>query len=101
MKTNYILFHHFSYIERQLLLAGFWYIYSKIRLTLIKWHMCSLYYLLINKTKSENPDIIVITGDMINTEDSSFEVFINLTEQAKFMAHMKYHMKDIVYIDFN
>lgn len=36
---------------------------------------------LIKKVNSENPDIIVMTGDMVNTKDTDFEVFINLAEQ--------------------
>ncbi|WP_096233565.1 metallophosphoesterase [Thermoanaerobacterium sp. RBIITD] len=38
-------------------------------------------YRLIKKINSENPDIIVMTGDMVNTKDTDFEVFINLAEQ--------------------
>ena len=36
---------------------------------------------LIKKINSENPDIVVMTGDMVNTKDTDFEVFINLAEQ--------------------
>lgn len=39
-------------------------------------------YRLINKISSENPDIIVMTGDMINTKDTDFKVFINLAKQV-------------------
>ncbi|MDK2801720.1 MAG: uncharacterized protein PWQ70_3339 [Clostridiales bacterium] len=36
---------------------------------------------LIKKINSENPDIIVMTGDMVNVKDTDFEVFINLAKQ--------------------
>ncbi|SHF01495.1 Calcineurin-like phosphoesterase [Caldanaerobius fijiensis DSM 17918] len=39
-------------------------------------------YRLINKISSENPDIIVITRDTINTKDTDFKVFINLAKQV-------------------
>lgn len=36
---------------------------------------------LVKKIIGENPDIIVMTGDMVNAKDNDFEVFINLAEQ--------------------
>jgi len=36
---------------------------------------------LIKKVNSEKPDIVVMTGDMVNAKDADFEVFINLAEQ--------------------
>ncbi|HOM01840.1 MAG TPA: metallophosphoesterase [Acetivibrio sp.] len=36
---------------------------------------------LVKKITSENPDIIVMTGDMVNAKDNDFEVFINFAEQ--------------------
>ncbi len=36
---------------------------------------------LIKKVNSENPDIVVMTGDMVNTKDTDFEIFINLAER--------------------
>lgn len=36
---------------------------------------------LIRKINRENPDIVVMTGDMVSERDSDFEVFINLAEQ--------------------
>jgi len=32
---------------------------------------------LVKKIIGENPDIIVMTGDMVNAKDNDFEVFIN------------------------
>lgn len=36
---------------------------------------------LAKKIDGENPNMIVMTGDMINTKDADFEVFINLAKQ--------------------
>ena len=36
---------------------------------------------LIKKINGENPDIIVMTGDMVNTRDIDFEVFTNFAQQ--------------------
>ena len=36
---------------------------------------------LIKKINRENPDIVVMTGDMVNANDKDFEVFIDLAEQ--------------------
>jgi len=36
---------------------------------------------LIKKIAGENPDIVVMTGDMVNSRDTDFEVFINFVEQ--------------------
>ncbi|MCB2342614.1 metallophosphoesterase [Clostridium estertheticum] len=48
-------------------------------------------YKLIEKINSENPDIVVMTGDMINTSDTDFEVFINLAEQVS-KNHVTYYI---------
>jgi predicted MPP superfamily phosphohydrolase len=37
--------------------------------------------ILIKKIASENPDIIVMTGDMVNARDTDFKVFTNFAEQ--------------------
>lgn len=36
---------------------------------------------LVKKINSENPDIVVMTGDMVNSEDTGFEVFTGLVEK--------------------
>lgn len=36
---------------------------------------------LIKKINDEKPDIVVMTGDMINTKDTDYEVFINLAKE--------------------
>ncbi len=36
---------------------------------------------LIKKITSENPDIVVMTGDMVNSIDTDFEVFINFAKR--------------------
>ena len=36
---------------------------------------------LLDKINKENPDIIVLTGDMINTKDTDFSTFYNLAEK--------------------
>ena len=36
---------------------------------------------LLDKINKENPDIIVLTGDMINTKDTNFSTFYNLAEK--------------------
>ncbi len=38
---------------------------------------------LTNKIKKINPDIIVITGDMISSRDTNYEAFINLIKQIQ------------------
>ncbi|MBX4259623.1 metallophosphoesterase [Clostridium estertheticum] len=48
-------------------------------------------YKLIEKINSENPDIVVMTGDMINTSDTDFEVFINLAEKVS-KNHVTYYI---------
>ncbi|MEG0308115.1 MAG: metallophosphoesterase [Clostridium sp.] len=35
---------------------------------------------LINDIDKENPDIIVMTGDMVNSRDNNFDIFINLAK---------------------
>ena len=36
---------------------------------------------IIKKITSENPDIVVMTGDMVSANDTDFEVFINLAKE--------------------
>lgn len=36
---------------------------------------------LVKKIISQNPDIVVMTGDMVNAKDTDFEVFISFAEQ--------------------
>jgi len=36
---------------------------------------------LLKKVDAENPDIIVLTGDMVNTKDSNFSTFYNLAKK--------------------
>ncbi|NLM09241.1 MAG: metallophosphoesterase [Clostridiaceae bacterium] len=36
---------------------------------------------LVKKITGENPDIVVMTGDMVNSRDTDFEVFINFARQ--------------------
>lgn len=60
---------------------------------------------LMDRINSQNPDIIVMTGDMVNTLDRNFDVFINLAQQVSKKYKVYYivgnHEQNLKYYKLN